>query len=217
MPPMLQYMSFWPQPNGAELRTRQRRPQRHSAFVQQSAAEHPRRFRHACAPITTWASNDTLSGAYTIDDGNSLVPLADPLFASSSTLRMQVASLQETHVFSPNILNTFRAGFSRAGFTLGFRSCWPPFPASLDFVTGEGPGGIVVGGGVTDHRPRRRITSAGPNNAAGVFNRRNLFTYADDVQISKGMHQISFGAWFQRMQDNEDSASRNSDKRRSPA
>ena len=55
---------------------------------------------------------------------------------------------------------------------------------------------------------RARITSAGPNNAAGVFNRRNLFTYADDVQISKGIHQISFGAWFQRVQDNEDSASR---------
>src|SRR5208282_4498769 len=52
------------------------------------------------------------------------------------------------------------------------------------------------------------LTSAGPNNAAGVSNRRNLFTYTDDVLISKGIHQISFGAWFQRVQDNEDSASR---------
>src|SRR6185437_14487243 len=39
-------------------------------------------------------------------------------------------------------------------------------------------------------------------------NHRNLFTYADDLQISKGKHQLSFGAWFQRVQDNEDSASR---------
>src|SRR6185437_5987426 len=52
------------------------------------------------------------------------------------------------------------------------------------------------------------ITSAGPNNAAGVWNRRNLFTYADDFQFVKGIHQISAGVWFQRVQDNEDSASR---------
>ncbi len=61
---------------------------------------------------------DVLSGAYTIDDGYSLVPLADPLFASASTLRMQVASLQETHIFSPNALNVARVGFSRAGYAL---------------------------------------------------------------------------------------------------
>ena len=52
------------------------------------------------------------------------------------------------------------------------------------------------------------ITSAGPNNAAGVSNHRNLFTYQDDLRISHGMHQISMGVWFQRLQDNEDSASR---------
>ena len=52
------------------------------------------------------------------------------------------------------------------------------------------------------------ITSAGPNNAAGVWNRRNLFTFADDFQIVKGSHQISFGVWLQPLQDNEDSASR---------
>ena len=30
----------------------------------------------------------------------------------------------------------------------------------------------------------------------------------DDVQITKGIHQISVGVWFQRVQDNEDTASR---------
>jgi len=149
---------------------------------------------------------DSLSSAYTIDDGNSLIPLADPLFASYTTLRMQVLSVQETHIFSPSILNTFRAGFSRAGFNLD-SSLLVPFPANLDFVTGAGPGGIVIGGGVST-TANGTLTSAGPNNAAGVWNRRNLFTYTDDLQISKGIHQISLGAWFQRVQDNDDSASR---------
>ena len=46
------------------------------------------------------------------------MPLADPLFASYTPLRIQVASLQETHIFSPQILNTFSVGFSRAAFNL---------------------------------------------------------------------------------------------------
>ena len=51
-----------------------------------------------------------------MDDGNSLIPLADPLFGSFVMLRSQVASLQETHILSPQALNTFTAGFSRAAF-----------------------------------------------------------------------------------------------------
>jgi len=147
-----------------------------------------------------------LSIAYTVDNGNSLVPQADPLFASYEELISQVASITETHIVSPQILNTAVIGFSRAEFNLNSVPL-TTFPASLDFVTGEGPGGIVVNGGVTT-TGLSGITSAGPNNAAGSWNRRNLITPADSVQITKGIHQISVGVWFQRLRDNEDSASR---------
>jgi hypothetical protein len=152
------------------------------------------------------AKKDTLTSAYTIDDGTSLLPLGDPLFASFTPLRMQVLSLTETHVFSPSILNTATVGFSRASFAL---SSVPlaSFPASLSFVDGLGPGGIIVGGGVTT-TAASAITSAGPNNAAGSENHRNLFTYQDSLRIIRGKHQLSMGAWFQRLQDNEDTASR---------
>jgi hypothetical protein len=158
-------------------------------------------------------NRDTLTGAYTIDDGTSLIPLADPLFASYTPLRMQVLSLAETHIFSPSILNTVTVGFSRASFSLV--SVAPPIgtgPGTISasaapFVTGAGPGGIVVGGGAST-TSGGTITSAGPNNAAGVVNHRNLFTYEDNLQISNGIHQWSVGVWFQRLQDNEDSASR---------
>ncbi len=205
-PSMLQYMSFWPEPNGPELLIPSTRLPSGTAFSFNSPKQHVREDFGTLRTDYTLGDRDTLSGAYTIDDGNSLVPLADPLFASYSTLRMQVASVQETHIFSPDVLNTFRAGFSRAGFNLD-SFLLASFPANLDFVTGAGPGGIVIGGGVTTTGVAA-LTSAGPNNAAGVWNRRNLFTYTDDVQISKGIHQISFGAWFQRVQDNENSASR---------
>ena len=52
------------------------------------------------------------------DTGNSMIPLADPLFASGLRLGAQVASVEETHVISPAILNTFRAGIFAGGVQL---------------------------------------------------------------------------------------------------
>jgi hypothetical protein len=201
---MLPYFAFWPQANGSELLVNGLPSG--TAFSFNNPNQSIREDFGTLRLDYTIRDQDTLSASYTIDDGNSLIPLADPSFASYSALRMQVGSLQETHVFSPNVLNTLRVGYSRAGFNLD-SSLLAQFPANLDFVAGAGPGGIVVNGGVTT-TGLSGITSAGPNNAAGVWNRRNLFTYLDDVQIAKGIHQISAGVWFQRVQDNEDSASR---------
>jgi hypothetical protein len=203
-PAMLPYFSLWPQPNGPELLVNGLPSG--AQFSYNNPEQHIREDYGAVRLDYEIRERDSLSAVYTIDDGNSLVPLADPLFASYTALRMQVASLQETHIFSPDTLNALRAGFSRAGFNLD-SSPQAQFPASLSFVEGAGPGGIVVNGGVTT-TGLSGITSAGPNNAAGVWNRRNLFTYADDVQTVKGAHQISAGVWLERLQDNEDSASR---------
>ncbi len=201
---MLPYMSFWPQPNGAELLVNGQPSGTALAYYnpRQSIREDFGTLR-ADAPIR---SRDSLSAAYTIDDGNSLTPLADPLFGSELALRSQVASFQETHVFSPQLLNVFLAGFSRAGFNFEPFS-FASFPSNLSFVAGRGPGGIVIGGGLTT-TGASAITSAGPNNAARAWNGRNLFTYSDDLHVLKGVHQLSLGVWFQRLQDNEDTASR---------
>ena len=201
-PAMLPYTSFWPQPNGPELGG--------GCFGEALSFNHPEQStREDFGTIRAdyiRSDRDTLAAAYTIDDGNSLVPLADPLFASALALRSQVVSLQETHVLSPRILNVFTAGFSRASFA-NDSSPYVSFSPSLSFVEGRGMGGIVIGGGLTT-TANGTITSAGPNNASSVWNRRNLFTYADGLQISKGIHQISVGIWLQRLQDNEDTASR---------
>jgi len=201
---MLPYFSFWPDANAAELKVNNLPSG--TAFSYNTPKQTIREDFGTTRLDYAVRDRDSLSASYTIDDGTSLIPLADPLFGSFSALRMQVASLQETHIFSPGMLNTARAGFSRAGYNLD-SSLLADFPSNLDFVAGAGPGGIVVNGGVTT-TGLSGITSAGPNNAAGAWNRRNLFTFTDDIQISKGVHQISAGVWFQRVQDNEDTASR---------
>jgi hypothetical protein len=201
---ILPYMSFWPAPNGPELLS--------SGVASGTALSYnnPRQsIREDFGTVRTdynLRERDTLSTSYTIDNGNNLTPNADPLFGSYETLQAQVASVTETHVISPHILNTFTAGFSRAAFNFDSVPL-AEFPSSLSFVNGAGPGGITIGGGATT-TGIAAITAAGPNNAAGVWNRRNLYTYTDSVQITKGIHQLSAGVWLQRMQDNEDSASR---------
>jgi len=198
-PAMLNYMQLWPLQNGPEL-----------GAGEALSYNNPRQtaFENFGTVRSDYilGEHDTFTAAYTIDNGNSLIPQADPLFGASELLQSQVASAEETHVISPDILNTFRAGFSRASFNFNAEDL-TAFPSSAAFVTGLGPGGITIGGGLTT-TGGGSITAAGPNNAANVWNRRNLFTYSDGVQIIKGRQQISAGLWFQRIQENDDTASR---------
>jgi hypothetical protein len=201
---MLPYTAFWPTPNGAELLVNGLPSG--TALAYSNPKQSIREDFGTLKTDYALRPNDNVSVSYTGDDGNAIQPQADPLFGARNRLRLQVASLEETHIFSPRVLNTARVGFSRAAFTFG-SYLYTSFPSSLSFINGGGPGGIVIGGGTTTSGAAA-ITSAGPNNAAGVSNRRNLFTYSDTLQISHGIHQISLGAWIQRMQDNEDTASR---------
>ena len=196
---MLGYMQLWPQPNGPNLGGG-------VALAYNNPLQSIREDFGTLRTDFTLGSRDTLAGSYTVDDGDSLTPSADPLFRSLLGLRNQVASLEETHVFSPRALNTFTAGFSRAAFNYGSASL-VSFPESTAFVRGLGPGSIVIGGSVSG-TAGGTITAAGPNNNANVWNRRNLFTISDGVEIIRGIHQISAGIWFQRLRDNEDTASR---------
>jgi len=210
-PQMLGYMAFWPQSNGPEIMVPATAPgtglvPTGTAYSYNGPKQTINEDFATMKADYNLRDTDSLSVSYTIDDGDNTSPLADPLFGNFITLRSHVASIRQTHIFSPSVLNTFTAGFSRAGFGLdGFT--FVNFPSSLSFVNGQGPGGIIIGGATTT-TGAAAITSAGPNNAAGARNRRNLFTFTDGLQISRGKHQINIGAWFQKLQDNEDTASR---------
>jgi hypothetical protein len=199
IPAMRPYLDLWPQPNGRELGG-------DAALSYNNPRQTVREDFGTVRADYIFSERDTFSAAYTVDNGDSLIPQSDPLFGAYETLQSQVASLEEIHVVSPDILNTVRIGFSRAAFSFDAVDL-AAFPAGTSFVTGQGPGGIVIGGGVTT-TGGGSITSAGPNNAANVWNRRNLFTYTDEVQMIKGRHHITAGVWFQPIQDNENTASR---------
>src|SRR4029077_395545 len=151
-----------------------------------------------------FSEKDSLASIYTIDDGADFT--ATPLNPYSSdilTLRAQVFSLEETHVFSPSFLNTARFGFSRAGYFFTADPT-PDTPAAgvPGFLIGHPVGAVVVGGSAASN-PQAQLGLAGSNNGSNLFIHRNLYTLENRVTFTRGRHQLSFGAWFQRFQSNE--------------
>ena len=151
-----------------------------------------------------FSSKDTFSTAYTIDDGNDFTPTtANPYSTDILTLREQVATLEETHVFSPTLLNVARFGYSRAGyFFTGEPTPGTPAATVPGFLLGDPVGAVVVGGSAASN-PQAQIGLAGSNNGSNLTIARNLYTYEDRVSWTHGKHQFSFGIWAQQFQSNE--------------
>jgi hypothetical protein len=151
-----------------------------------------------------FSPKDSLAFIYTLDDGdsNTATP-ANPYSTDILTLREQVFSAEETHVFSASLLNTARFGFSRAGyFFAGEPTPGTPAPSVPGFLTGLRVGAVVVGGSAASN-PQAQVGLAGSNNGSNLPIKRNIFTYEDRVSLTRGHHQFSFGGWFQQFQSNE--------------
>jgi len=154
-----------------------------------------------------FSQRDTLAAIYTADDGRDFTatPL-DPFSSDILALREQVLSLEETHIFSPALLNTARIGFSRAGyFFTGEPTPGTPAANVPGFLIGHPVGAVVVGGSAASN-PQAQLGLAGSNNGSNLHVARNLFTYEDRLTWKRGRQQLSFGAWFQRFQSNENIA-----------
>jgi Carboxypeptidase regulatory-like domain len=152
----------------------------------------------------TFSSRDTFSGIYTIDDGDDITatPL-DPFSSDVVSLREQVLSFEETHVFSPSLVNTARVGFSRAGyFFTGEPTPGTPAASVPGFLVGLPVGAVVVGGSAASN-PQAQLGLAGSNNGSNLRIARNLYTYEDHLIMTRGRHQVEFGGWFQQFQSNE--------------
>ena len=152
----------------------------------------------------TFSTTDSLAAIYTIDDGADVTATsANPYSTDILNLREQVLSLEETHIFSPSILNTARFGFSRAGYYFaGEPTPGTPAASVPGFLEGLPVGAVVVGGSAASN-PQAQIGLAGSNNGSDLPIKRNIFTYEDRVTVTRGRHELSLGLWFQQFQSNE--------------
>ncbi|HYR92010.1 MAG TPA: carboxypeptidase regulatory-like domain-containing protein [Terriglobia bacterium] len=145
------------------------------------------------------SSADSLSANYTKDKGKEISPEANTLFRGTQTRDLYTLSVQETHIFSPTILNTAMFGASRASATDGSVPI-TPIPDNLAFLRDEkrkSPGAIVIGGGATAAQVSSLVS---PNPQNPFYNKRQNYTASDDLRMTMGRHSLSMGVWFTRVQ-----------------
>jgi len=146
--PYMQY--FWPAPN-QEIYNAQGLPTG-TAYSYINAPSRVREDFGLARFDYTFSSKDSLWANYNFDDGNDGRPPADPVFNTVDRSRTQGLGVQETHVFSPSLLNTFTYGFAKV-FSLSQSTPAVPIPASLSFLTGAPAGSITVGAAAQTNAP----------------------------------------------------------------
>ncbi len=151
-----------------------------------------------------FSTADTMYAVYTVDDSADNTPTSTNLYSADvESLREQVASVTETHVFSPRLVNQGTVGYSRASYYFtGEPTPGSPAAALPGFVAGHPLGAIVVGGSATSN-PAASLSLAGSNNGSNLTVHRNLFTYEDHASLTRGRNQFTAGGWLQRFQSNE--------------
>jgi hypothetical protein len=191
-------LNLWPVQNGPEIGGG-------IAEAFSSPAQHIREDFGTARFDANLTPNDLLFGVFTIDDSIAATPSANPFSLVNESLREQVWSVQEQHVFSPRLLNTARAGFSRANFYfLG------SVPSAIQAVTptflpGKPTGAVVIAGS-TASNGASSITTAGVNVGSNNGTTRNLFTFDDHIFYTRGKQQIEAGAWVQLFESNDNLA-----------
>ncbi len=141
-----------------------------------------------------FSDKDTLHGFYALQEDTRSEPTLQgdtlPGFGDHRNAKRQILTVNETHVFSPRLVNDARLGFNRIG--INFLPNVTTDPTSLGLGTGTtGPNGIpfisLVGffsfGGPAGF-PQGRV------DTLGVFN--------DTATFSAGRHSIKFGGEYRR-------------------
>jgi len=191
-------LALWPVANGPELLTSTGAPSGIAeAFT--NPVQHIREDFGTVRFDQIFTERDALAGVYTVDDSGGHSPTNNPYTLVDIFLREQVASLSETHAFSPRLLNKVTFGFSRGGFYFNSGTA-VNLPAWIH--AGQPVGAVVVGGGTTLNGASQ-ITNGGTNAGSNLTAVRNLFTASDQVTFTHGRHSFDFGLWFQRVQAND--------------
>jgi hypothetical protein len=193
-------LALWPVANGPELLN----PNGTPSGIAEAFANPPQHVREDFGTTRIDANltpNDLLFGVYTADDSDANTPSQNPYSTIYERLREQVISVQEQHVFSPNLLNTLRVGYSRGAYYFTGQA-----PGSVPGWIAGKPVGAVVISGSTASNGASQVTLAGANTGSNNQAVRNLFTVDEHVFWTHGRHQVEFGVWLQRLQSNDNLA-----------
>jgi len=198
VPSIQPLLALWPIANGRELLTSTGAPSG-IAEAFSSPLQTVREDFGTARFDQAFSDNDSFAAVYTADDSEAHSPSSNPFTLANISLREQVISLSETHIFSPRFLNKLTIGFSRGAF---YFNTGTPVDLPGWIHAGQPVGAVVVGGGTTLNGASQ-ITNGGTNAGSNLSAVRNLFAVSDQVAVTHGIHILSFGGWLQRVQAND--------------
>jgi hypothetical protein len=147
---------------------------------------------------------DRFDGFYSMGTGSdfttNIIPVAFPAHNSYPT---KIFGISFIHTFSPNLVNEFRAGFTRVRWNNGV----PSDPSGQFGLTGDTkvgipfPGNQLYEGFTGQSFSSGNASYIGTNANPQVFT-DNTFNYEDNVSWSKGRHAMSIGGQATRYQQN---------------
>jgi outer membrane receptor protein involved in Fe transport len=142
------------------------------------------------------SEKDSLFETYSFDNSPSVHPddLGNVLL--HDVAKRQFVALEESHIFSPRVVNTVRFGFVRDRVVTDSGTAINPLAGdpTQGWTTGvPGATAVFVSG----------IYTIGPGVHPPSNRSWNAFQVYDDAFVTKGLHSLKFGAGFERDQLNE--------------
>ena len=191
-PKVVPYLGFWPLPNGGLIGNGD------TGIFNTSGIERLTENYVIVRGDHHFSDKDSLAASWFYDKA----PLTQPdslvdVLTENFTLR-QMYSLEETHIFSPGLVNTARLGFNRVrALVTAPVSAINPLAkdSSLGAIPGRFSPELVVNG---------IATMDGSLNAISADTLTwNSFQFYDDAFLARGTHSLKFGFAAEHMQNDE--------------
>jgi hypothetical protein len=150
-----------------------------------------------------FSGKDSIFGSYVFDRTPFTAPdIMNNVLKDSLTVR-QLYTVEETHMFSPTLVNTVRFGYNRvaADVFVGLSAINPAAgDPALSAQPGRDSASVIIGGGFT-------ALPGGVLAPSSSLIRWNSFQGYDDAFLTRGTHSLKFGGVVERMQLNRLGAS----------
>jgi hypothetical protein len=142
-----------------------------------------------------FSEKDSLFGTYMFDKTPYTSPDSFNNVQISTLTSRQIVAAEETHAFTPNLLNAIRFGYNHE-LVNNDQGVSAINPTAADKTLGSFPGQnaaqVMIGGGI-DPLP------GGVGGLPIYFYRWNSFQVYDDAFLTKGTHSLKFGVAVERM------------------
>ena len=143
----------------------------------------------------TFSDKDSIFVRYIRDYAQVTAPEQLPIWAEVSNTANHIATIEERHLFSANLINLARFSFDRLPETTVVPATHP----SLQFYPGSGiqDGAVTISGLMNSAQNYIGASTSDP-----IFIVPNRFYLGDDVLWTHGAHSFRFGITAERVYDN---------------